>query len=260
MHQRCQQNLERLTSTAKKLAIAVETIDTVFGMGEAWHGLYIRDEQWGPAIALNAQLDPEWKTWVLAHELGHHHHTENLLIPPFLSYGAHKVDEASKKRWGSWRRLDPEEEKANTWAAKFLIKPAEWARLEEISPCDIRAILRELGLPLPAAIAWERVQRATDKTRDRRGALVRLSEEDWDWLTREVTGKGGHQGFLRRQLKRRDGDNLMLSLSDFGYARERAARVSGGWLKRYNAILNGVRTAHREGRVFRELFVHSITA
>ena len=167
MNERDNLNMARLSAEADRHGITVETMDTSLGMGSEWHGLYIRDAELGPGIALNQQLTPQWRSWILAHELGQHHHAEDQLFSPFLYYGAHRVDESSKKRWGSWRRLNPEEEKANSWAVRFLIDPTEWEVVEERHPCDIQAILEHFRLPLPAAIAWERLQRTEP------GALTR---------------------------------------------------------------------------------------
>lgn len=253
MNDRDASNIARLYAEADRHGITVETVDTSLAMGSEWHGLYIRDAELGPGIALNAQLTAEWRSWILAHELGHHHHAEDQLFSPFLFYGAHRVDEATKKRWGSWRRLNPEEEKANSWAVRFLIDPDEWEAVEELHPCDIRAILEHFRLPLPAAIAWERLQR-NEIGRQSQEALINIDEITWTILNRGISGTGGHQAFFRRLMQGRVGDYLRLSRDDFGYARERAARVQGGWLTRYKALLAAVEELHRSGCSMRSMF------
>ena len=253
MNDRDSVNMSRLSAEAARHGITIEMIDTSLGMGSEWHGLYIRDVELGPGIALNQQLSPEWRSWILAHELGHHHHAEDQLFSPFLYSGAHRVDDASKKRWGSWRRLNPEEEKASSWAAQFLIDPVEWEAVEERHPCDIRAILEHFRLPLPAAIAWERLQRG-EPGRHSRAAIIDVDEGTWSVLNRGVSGTGGHQAFFRRLLQGRIGDRLRLSRDDFGYARERAARVQGGWLSRYRCLLDAIQRLHREGLSLKAMF------
>ncbi len=68
-----------------------------------WDGLYLVTPQMGAAIAVRADLEPPWRDWILAHELGHHFGRLNGTL--FSPFRAHSVDAASRKRWGEWNCL-----------------------------------------------------------------------------------------------------------------------------------------------------------
>jgi hypothetical protein len=203
----------------------------------------------GAGIAVRDDLDPTWRDWILAHELGHHFGKLNgRLFSPFY---AHKVDAASKARWGQPKRLDPDEENANAWAIDTLVSRAEWEAAEFQSPCDLRAVTARLGLPFAAAVAWERQERRRVQADE---VSVRLSSEATTILDRPLSGEGGHQSFFGRLGRGRKGALLFLNYRDFSYARERAAIVQGGWLTRYQVVLHAVTPLiHAAGGV-RELF------
>jgi hypothetical protein len=201
-------------------------------------------------------LEPTWRDWILAHELGHHFGKLNgRLFSPFY---AHKVDAASRARWGQPKRLDPDEENANAWAIDTLVSREEWEVAECQSPCDLRAVTSRLGLPFAAAVAWERQERKRVKAAE---VAVRLPIEARTILDRPLSGQGGHQSFFGRLERGRKGAVLRLSYRDFSYARERAAVVQGGWLTRYKVVLDAVSPlVHSAGSV-RELFdIRCVTA
>ena len=177
----------------------MEFFDAALQDDGEWYGLYLVCPELGPGIAVNARLESRWKAWVLGHELGHHYHCQQgELFSPFTSI-AHADEMPQGKRWGTWRKQDPEENWANAWAARHLIDAEEWAEVENRHPCDLRAILDELELPLPAAIAWERERRHSNGTG---GTIsVPLNSQQRALLWRSITGHGGHQAFFARGEK-----------------------------------------------------------
>jgi len=227
---------ERLMEIARRNRVQVHFLSGQLFPELDWDGLYLVAPGDGAGIAIRNDLEPCWRDWVLAHELGHHF--GKLLGTLFSPFRAHTVNAASRKRWGEWRRLDPDEERANAWAVKTLISPSAWEAAERASPCDLRQVVARLGLPLPAAVAWERQQRA-NVVRGESGA-VQLSDDRWRTLERSLIGQGGHQAFFRRLAAGRKGSTLMLSFYDFSFARERVLSVRGGWLARYATILDAV--------------------
>jgi hypothetical protein len=239
--------LHRLMGIARRNRVQVYFLPSVPGLD--WDGLYLVDREMGAGIAVREDLDPAWRDWILAHELGHHFGKLNgRLFSPFY---AHKVDAASRARWGQPKRLDPDEESANAWAVDTLVSRGEWEAAECHSPCDLRRVTSRLGLPFAAAVAWERQERKRVEACE---VLVRLSLEARTILDRPLSGQGGHQSFFGRLERARNGATLSLSYRDFSYARERAAVVDGGWLTRYQAVLNAVTPLIEDAGSVRELF------
>ncbi|WP_367870482.1 ImmA/IrrE family metallo-endopeptidase [Luteolibacter sp. Populi] len=226
-------HLQNLMEIARLNRVQVHFLDASSFPDLDWDGLYVVDSQMGAGIAVRDDLSPEWRDWILAHELGHHFSNLNGML--FSPFRAHKVDKESRKRWGQWRKLDPDEEKANRWAVNALVEPGAWLSAENRYPCDLNKLLLELGLPLPAAIAWERQRRSSARTATE--ISVQLSPDEWKVLERSITGNGGHQAFFRRLHERRRGTSIVINFCDFSYARERVNRVSGGWLSRYQSLM-----------------------
>jgi hypothetical protein len=213
-----------------------------------WDGLYLFTPQLGAGIALREDLESSWRDWILGHELGHHFgKLPGKLFSPF-----HSVDSRSRQRWGEWRRLDPAEERANKWAVDTLISAEEWEAAECSSPCDLRQTVARLGLPFPAAVAWERQQRS--RTDHGEPVAVPVSTEGWRTLERRLTGQGGHQAFFRRLADGRKESRMTLTFHDFSYARERVLRVKGGWLVRYRTVLDSVAPLIEKAGSVRSLF------
>jgi hypothetical protein len=236
----------RLLKIAREEGVKVFMIPGCPGL--EWEGLYLADEELGPGIALLAELPPEWLAWVLAHELGHHIERVNpRLFSPFLlpndtvvssrrESTSHNVSSFLRAQKGRRRRLDPNEERANEWAATMLIDLDEWRKAESRHPFDLNAIVGALQLPLPAGLAWERIRR--------RGASVSVSIE-LDHQSRATIegatiGKGGHQSLFRRIQANRVGNRSSLTFVDFSLARERLLTVGGGWRHRYECVLNAI--------------------
>jgi hypothetical protein len=239
--------LHRLLGIARRSRVRVHFLPPFSNLD--WDGLYLVDPEMGAGIAVRDDLDPAWRDWILAHELGHHFGKLNgLLFSPFY---AHKVDAASKARWGQPKRLDPDEENANAWAIDTLVSRGEWEAAECHSPCDLRAVTSRLGLPFAAAVAWERQERKRLQTDE---VSIRLSPEARTILDRPLSGQGGHQSFFERLDQGRKGATVFLSYRDFSYARERAAVVHGGWLTRYQVVLDAISPLIQDAGGVRELF------
>jgi hypothetical protein len=225
--------LHRLLGIARRNRVQVHFVPATPGLD--WDGLYIVDPEMGAGIAVRDNLDAAWRDWVLAHELGHHFaKLTGRLFSPFY---AHKVDAASRARWGKPKRLDPDEENANAWAIDALVCREEWEASERLSPSDLPALISRLGLPFAAAIAWQRAERKRVQSTEVR---VPLSAEAQLILDRPLTGRGGHQSFFGRLARRRKDASVVLSYSDFSFARERVPVVDGGWRARYQVVLQAL--------------------
>ena len=169
--------------------------------------MYVRSTGRGSRIAINERLTLRWQAWVLAHELGHHFRIKQSELFSAFVMAAHKVNIASRRRWGMWRTQDPLEEMANKWAAETLISDQDWRNAEAGHPCDLNAILHELDLPRPAAIARERSRRSSSSV-ETGEVIVSLSDRQSQVLSRSVTGQGGHQTFFRRVVDDNDPTKL----------------------------------------------------
>jgi hypothetical protein len=224
---------QRLMKIARKNRVRVFFIP---GDGSLqWDGLYLVDREFGAGIAIRMGLESGWRDWVLGHELGHHFgHMQGMLISPFY---AHTVDVTARERWSKSTKLQPDEEAANRWALNALVDRDEWERAEQHSPCSLTAVTSRLGLPLAAAVAWERQEREFMGAED---IEVRLSPEVRAILERPINGEGGHQSFFRGLNQSCKGSKLNVSYRQFSFARERAATVQGGWLTRYDAVLQTI--------------------
>jgi hypothetical protein len=239
----------RLMSIARDSGVSVHYLDAAAFPGIDWDGLYLVTPDFGAGIALRGDLSPEWRDWVLAHELGHHFgHLNALLFSPF---GAHVVDSIARARWAQSKRLDPDEEIANKWAVTTLVSDGDWDMAERIAPCDLHRVVNHLGLPLPAAIAWEREHRHNLHGETINVPLCQAANEI---LARPLTGQGGHQSFFRRLNRQRKGTTQIVSYREFSYARERAAQVQGGWFSRYQALLDAIAPMLESTGTSRQLF------
>lgn len=226
---------ERMLEIARRSGVQVHFISNDPHRNLEWDGLYLCAPQMGAGIALRDDLAPEERDWVLAHELGHHFSQLSLRL--FSPFCAHMVDTATRKRWRGGT-LHPDEERANNWAIKTLFERSHWADAEATNPCDLRAIVTRLKLPMSAALAWNRRERG--KIRSGRAVAVRFGADEWRQLHRSVAGSGGHQSLFRRVLRRPSTREAMIDFNDFTLARERVFNVRGGWLKRYRILLDGI--------------------
>lgn len=147
----------RLLQIAKQNRVKVKFLAETHAEGIDWDGLYLVTRELGAGIAIRRDLDPMWRDWVLAHELGHHFSQLNGTL--FSPFRAHKTDSASRNRWDKAKRLDPDEESANAWAVKTLVTDEAWDKAERGRALDLREIVAQLCLPFPAGVAWERCQR-----------------------------------------------------------------------------------------------------
>lgn len=225
---------EQLMAIARQSRVAVKFISRETAPGIDWDGLYLITRELGAGIAIRSDLEPSWRDWVLAHELGHHYGQLNgTLFSPFLR--AHKVDSVDRTRWNKAAKLHPDEQMANCWAIRTLVTDAAWDEAERQSPTNLCDITGHLRLPLPAGIAWERLHRGHVQSHP---ITVPLDSDAREIFSRPVTGQGGHQSFFGRLRLR--GGSLALTYDDFSYARERAAVVKGGWLARYQTVLAAV--------------------
>jgi hypothetical protein len=224
---RARAHLRRLLRIAAEAQVDVHFLAS---HGLEWNGLYIFDREWGAGIAVNAALSLDWLVWAFAHELGHHFGgSYGHLFPPFA--------EASKtgKRPCRSRVADSEEISANHWAAQTLIDSAEWARAEDLTPLSLSSISNALGLPLAAAIAWERARRA--RADARRAVRVPVDPRTAVILANSAVGRGGHQSLFGRVAPNHRARQLNVSFSDFSLARIRVIEVKGGWLPVYRGFL-----------------------
>jgi hypothetical protein len=132
---------------------------------------------------------------------------------------------------------------------KFGLEPKQRRSRRTINFVD--SFSSRLGLPFPAAVAWERQERMRVQAAK---VSVRLSHEARQILGRPLKGQGGHQSFFRRLERRRKGANFLVSYRDFSYARERAAVVQGGWLTRYEVLLRAIMPSIETAGSVRKLF------
>lgn len=246
---------KRLMKIAQKSRVQVHFIPAQQFPGLEWDGLYLVAPELGAGIAIREDLEDEWRDWILAHELGHHFSKlDGTLFSPFC---AHKVDAASRMHWSGPKQSNPDENRANEWAATTLVSLSEWELAEAPSPCDLRQVVARLGLPTPAAVAWERWQRSSALSKQ--AVIVRFDCDEWRIIGRPVNGQGGHQSFFRRLLRRRDGQSLIISFTDFSLARERVLWVQGGWLERYRTLLRAVDPLIADAGGVRSLFNYCLS-
>lgn len=228
---RTRQRLDVLMTLARAKSIQVHEVDAaaIPGLGVGWKGLYLLTKELGPGIALRKGLSPEDKVWTLAHEIAHDRAPVTLsLLSPFESSG---LAAALLADTNCARRRDPAESLADEDAANMLIEPGEWKAAERKHPVDLRRIAKHLHLPLAAALAWDRRRRKLHRSVTIEipiGASIR------ERLSNATEGNGGHQSLFRRVVRPR---RLLLNLSDFSLARERVLSVKGGWLSKYETIL-----------------------
>jgi len=238
---------DHLMRIAAQSRVKVKFLPPSLFPGLDWDGLYLVTRELGAGIAIRSDLTSDWRDWVLAHELGHHFGQLNGTL--FSPFRAHKVDSSTRTRWNAARRLDPDEENANQWAISTLLNESSWNAAESLTPIDLRQIVARLGLPFPAAVAWERRRRRSVKSEP---ITIPLPSNTKDILERPITGHGGHQSFFSR-LRPKDGA-LTITFGDFSFARERAAIAQGGWLTRYRAILDAVAPMAEAAGTAQELF------
>lgn len=238
---------DRLMRIAKQNRVKVKFLPPELFPGLDWDGLYLVTRELGAGIAIRNDLGSDWRDWVLGHELGHHFGQLNGTL--FSPFRAHKVDSSTRTRWNAARRLDPDEENANQWAVTTLVSESSWDAAERVTPIDLRQIVARLGLPFPAAVAWERRRRRYVQSE---AITIPLTSDAKEILARPITGQGGHQSFFSR-LKPKDG-TLAITFGDFSFARERAAIARGGWLTRYQAVLKAVAPMAEAAGTTQELF------
>lgn len=234
-----QRHLKSLLELARASGVQVHRISS---HGLKWKGLYLLCEGQA-AVALCERMAPDEEVWVLAHELGHHFSppVRGLFSPFVFNVAADRPRHRSRHQ----RRLRPEEERANHWAAQQLISESDWELAEAIAPVDLSGIASALGLPTEATVCWQRarlwgqhpaVWRSVPVTR----SIVQTLEE-------ACTGVGGHQALFSRVLSdsRQRAPRLRISFQDFLFARERACTSRGGWLLFYETLLTALRSPIR---------------
>ncbi len=238
---------ERLLGVARDNNVQVHSVDPGAAPGINWDGLYLVTPELGAGIAIRGDLPPEWRDWILAHELGHHFGKLNGgLFSPFQPYTM-----AALVRSTSRKCRDPDEDFANEWAARDLISGEMWDNCERQTPCDLAAIVGGLDLPLPAGIAWERWQR---RTLQGDAIQVKVTGELRAVLRCTIFGNGGHQSFLRRLTETYKRNTVTLTYQDFSQARERAATARGGWRTPYQALMDATKPLLRRSGNSRLLF------
>jgi hypothetical protein len=229
-------HFDRLLEIARRSGVQVHFIPAQPFGDLGWKGLYVTTPTMGAGIALRDDLEPDERDWFLAHELGHHFSSLNLQL--FSPFCAHMIDAGTQQRWSELRTLHPDEVRANNWALRALISRQDWDSAERMAPCDLPKIVKSLGLPVVAGVAWGRRSRTsiihTDDVR------VRFDAAEWAKLHRPINGDGGHQSFFRRILRQPKGREAILDFGDFTLARERVLQVGGGWRERYRTLLDGV--------------------
>jgi hypothetical protein len=237
-----------LLRTARENGVRVFLIP---GAGLQWKGLYVFFRTMGEAIAIREDLPLAERVWILAHELGHRFAGLNhLLFSPFEERPAALVKAVgtSLQLERERRRRDPDEEWADQWAASAVIEPEDWDWAERGNPLDLFAMAGSLGLPVDAAIAWERRRR--NAPHSARPVPVAMEANEIAVLLAPMSGEGGHQALLDRIGSSRMGRHVRVSFRDFSLARERLLTVRGGWRPRYEAVLKAtVRQARPAGGV-----------
>ena len=216
--------------------------------GLDWLGLYLFHPRVGAGIALRPDLSLDWLVWVLAHELGHHFAAQEYsLFGPF-EFAAHRFP---VPRVGP-KKASPSEELADRWAALTLISKAHWFAAETKHPLCLSKVASELQLPLQAAVAWDKNYLET--VRPTKVVQCNPSIPTLRMLKSATVGKGGHQSFFSRVTKHARGRRLSISFQDFSIARRRAATAEGGWLARYEALLECVSEPLAAAGSVKELF------
>jgi hypothetical protein len=232
-------HFNRLVEMARRHRVQVHFLPAAAFPDVRWFGLYIMTPHLGAGIAIRDDLTSELRDWIFAHEMGHHF--SDLSMRLFSPFAAHSVDEGSIRRWVMNPKADPQEHHANEWAIKTLVTQEDWETAERQSPCDLHQVVARLGLPTPAAAAWERLQRS--QVYSSQEITVTLSRQASLILSKPIRGRGGHQSFFRRLQRSKRGRRLRLSFADFSHARERALYVRGGWQVRYSLLLAAVAPA-----------------
>jgi hypothetical protein len=243
-----QRHLKSLLAQARTSGVQVHRLKS---LGLKWKGLYlVCDGQ--EAVALCDGMAPDEEVWVLAHELGHH------FSPPlrglFSPFVVNVAADRPRHRSGKQRRLRPDEERANTWAALRLISDADWRLVEAIAPVDLVRMASALGLPPEATVCWQRAKlwrRFPDAS-----ASVPVSRQVVRVLEDACTGIGGHQALFKRVLSvtSQRAPRLRVSFWDFLFARERACTSRGGWLPIYATLLEALRPPIQEADGVEEFF------
>lgn len=136
-----------------------------------------------------------------------------------------------------------------------LVQEADWEQAESVFPCDLKAIASHIGLPTAAAVIRERMCRSKEHMPTH--ALIPLTSDERDVISRSIKGRGGHQAYFRRLVKDLSAEGLVITYSDFGYARERVTTARGGWLARYRAVVTATERRLREVGELRDLFTLS---
>ena len=104
-------HLDRLMEIARTNRVGVHFLPADRFPGIDWDGLYLITREFGAAIAIRSDMEPEWRDWVLGHELGHHFRLLNATL--FSPFRAHKIDSLTRRRWSGAKRLDPDEDAAD---------------------------------------------------------------------------------------------------------------------------------------------------
>jgi IrrE N-terminal-like domain len=239
-----QRHLKSLLALARANGVQVHRFSS---LGLKWKGLYLLCEGQA-AVALCDGMSPEEEVWVLAHELGHH------FLPPyrglFSPFVVNVAADRPRHRSRKQRRRQPDEERANNWAAVHLISEGDWKHAEAIAPVDLVGMASALGLPPEATVCWQRAK-LWERYPDASGA-VPVSRSAVHTLEEACTGVGGHQALFTRVLSesRKRAPRLRISFQDFLFARERAYTSRGGWLPYYATLLGALRSPiHAAGGV-----------
>lgn len=140
------------------------------------------------------------------------------------------------RRWGSGHTRQPEEETQNMWGAQELISPEEWKAAEALHPIDLKKLAEHLDLPVQVALWRARAEQELSGASGQPGAVL-LNKAALELLQKPVTGKGGHQSFVRALQREIDGSRLNLNRKDFNRIREYLVSIGGGFRKIYEAIM-----------------------
>ncbi|MBT9585468.1 hypothetical protein IV102_19150 [bacterium] len=144
----------------------------------------------------------------------------------------------TKKKWGQGRSSKPAEDAINRWVAQQLINDAEWARMEQTCPGDLRRMAESLDLPV-AAVIW----RARSIEHGGEGRRVELTPEALTLLGKTATGSGGIQSLLRGLQANLDGQWLTVQRKQFERLREYLVNLGGGGRARLQAVMDCVLAA-----------------